>query len=99
MPRTIKVGAHTYSVLQKSKPQMPDDVGSCDTDTLQILIRKGLRRSVAQETLIHELFHACNYPTFTGKQQATEEEIVEAASPVWLQVLQNNPDLVAYLTQ
>ena len=98
MPKTIKVGAHVYSVLRKTKTQMPDDLGSCDVDTLQILIRQKIRKSVARETLLHELLHACTYPSFLGKT-LTDEDFVEAVAPVLLQVIQDNPDLLAYLTQ
>ncbi len=98
MPKTIKVGAHTYSVLRKSKTQMPKDIGSCDTDALQILVRKQIRKSVARETLLHEILHACTYPSFLSKTM-TDEDFVEAVSPVLLQVIQDNPDLLAYLTQ
>lgn len=99
MPKTVRVGAHTYTILRKTKAAMNGDHGECDTNTLQISIQKRLRKSVAQETLVHELLHSCNYPTFIGKKQTTEEEIVEALSPVLLQVIQGNPDLLAYLTQ
>lgn len=99
MPKTVKVGVHTYTILRKPKQAMNGDLGGCDTNTLQISIQKRLRKSVAQETLVHEISHACNYPTFFGKTNVSEEDIVEAHSPVWLQVVQNNPDLLSYLTQ
>jgi hypothetical protein len=99
MPKTVRVGAHTYTILRKTKAAMNGDLGGCDPNTLQISVQKRLRKSVAQETLIHEISHACNCPTFMGKEQVTEEEIVNASSPVWLQVIQGNPDLIEYLTQ
>lgn len=97
MPKSIKVGAHVYTVLRKSKGQM-SGVGECDFDGTQILVRKRLKKSVAKETLLHELLHACIYPSFNDKS-TTDEEFVLALAPVLLQVIQDNPDLLEYLTQ
>lgn len=98
MPKTIKVGAHTYSVLRKPKSVLTEELGACDFDGLQILIRKQLRKSVAKETLLHELLHTCTYPSLNDKT-TTDEDFVTAVAPVLLQVIQDNPRLVAYLTQ
>jgi hypothetical protein len=98
MPKTVKVGVHTYSILRKSKSQMGDDLGTCDFNELQILLRKQLRKSVSKETLIHEILHAATYPSLNEKTM-TDEDFVTAVSPVLLQVLQDNPELVEYLTQ
>ena len=97
MPKSIKVGAHTYSVLRKSKGQFVG-VGECDFDNTQIVVRKRLKKSVAKETLLHELVHACLYPSFDDKA-ITTEDFVLALSPVLLQVIEDNPELLEYLTQ
>ena len=104
MPKTVKVGTHVYSVLRRTNAQMPvidgdKPHGCCDFNTLQIIIAKGLRKSKAKEFLVHEILHACTYPSFNGDTQMTDEDFVTAVSPVLLQVVQDNPDLVAYLTQ
>lgn len=98
MPKTIKVGPHTYSVLRKTKFQMPEQIGGCDFDALQLSIRQRIKKSVAQETLLHELIHACTSPSFNEKTM-TDEEFVTAVSPMLLQVLKENPELVEYLTK
>jgi len=98
MPKTVKVGAHVYSIIQKPKSALPEELGTCDFDGLQILLRKRLRKSVAKETLLHELLHACTYPSLNEKT-VTDEDFVTAVAPALLQVLQENPELVAYLTQ
>jgi hypothetical protein len=96
MPMTIKVGAHTYTVLRKSKAQMGEDAGTCDYTMLQFAIRRLVRRSLVQETLLHEVLHACSYPTFADVTEE-HEKLIEAISPVLLQVIQDNPDLIDYL--
>lgn len=97
MPTEIKVGCHVYSVLRKTKQQMPDCLGECDFDNLQISVRKSLRLSKAQETILHETLHACTDPSLK-EGKAREEDFVNTVSPVLLQVLKDNPELVKYLT-
>ena len=98
MPKTVKVGAHVYSIIRKPKSAMGDDLGTCGFDEVQIVVRKGLRKSVAKETLLHELLHACTYPSLNSKT-ATDEKFVTAVAPSLLQMLQDNPELVEYLTR
>ena len=99
MPKTIKVGAHTYSVLRKTKAQMNTNLGECDCNLLQITVQQRLKKSKAKEILVHELLHACTHPSFLGNEKFTDEDFVTAVAPVLLQVIQENPELVAYLTQ
>ena len=104
MPKTVRVGTHAYAVLRKSNAQMPEIDGAkphgcCDFDNLQILIAKGLRKSKAKEFLLHEILHACTYPSFNGNTKMTDEDFVTAVAPVLLQVMTDNPELVEYLTQ
>lgn len=97
MPKTVKVGAHVYAILRKPKSQIDGDLGECSFDNVQIIIAKGLRKSVAKVTLVHEILHAATYPSLDGKTM-TDEDFVLGVSPVLLQVLQENPLLVEYLT-
>ena len=97
MPKSIKVGAHVYTILRKPKSQFEDE-GLCVSDKLEITIRQRLKRSKAQETLLHEIIHACGYPSFWDKWPG-EEKFVIAIAPVLLQVIQDNPGLLEYLTQ
>lgn len=99
MPATIKVGPHVYKILRKSKSQMPDDLGHCSTDDLQIWVRERLRKSKAREILLHEVLHSCTHPTVIMGGKFEDEEFVLAVAPVLLQVLQDNPDLLEYLTK
>lgn len=99
MPKTVKVGPHTYSVLRLSKSQMNGDLGGCDTNTLQLSVQQRLKKSKAKEILVHEMLHACTHPSFLGDDKFTDEDFVTAVAPVLLQVIQDNPDLLLYLTQ
>ena len=93
MPDRVKVGAHVYSIVRGAFK----DHGGCDFNTLTITVRLRLRKSKAQEILLHEILHACTYPTMASVQGKTDEEIVDAIAPTLLQVLRENPLLVEYL--
>lgn len=98
MPKSIKVGAHVYSVLRKPKV-FTEELGECDFNTLQIFVKQRLRKSKAKEILIHECLHACTHPSLNSEKKWTDEDFVTAVAPVLLQVIQENPDLLEYLTQ
>jgi hypothetical protein len=95
MPDTIKVGCHVYTVVRSP---LPDCLGDCDFDALRIRVRPRLRKSKAQETLLHEVLHACTDPSLKAGKHA-EEDFIETASPILLQVIQDNPGLLAYLQE
>lgn len=97
MPSTVRVGVHEYRLVRKSRKQLGGDLGRCDSNILELAIANRLKKTVAQETLFHEVIHACHYPSFIGKENITEEGITEAEAPVLLQVLRDNPPLVEYL--
>jgi len=101
MPRTIKIGPHTYKIVRKTLEELPDELGSTDFDLTEIRIRKNLRATKAKEVLLHEALHCCTYPSFTGAYETDPkldaEDFVNCVAPVLLQVLRDNPDLLAYL--
>jgi hypothetical protein len=99
MPASVKVGPHTYSILRKPAGTMPNDNGHVDSNSLEIWIIQRLKRSKAQEILVHELLHACGDISEVPGNVFDEENFVTATAPVLLQVLQENPSLVEYLTQ
>lgn len=99
MPQSIKVGPHVYSVIRKPASAMPADNGHCDCNTLQIWVVQRLKRSKAKEILLHECLHACTHPSLIQGGKLEDEEFVTAVAPVLLQVLQDNPELLEYLTQ
>jgi hypothetical protein len=103
MPASVRVGCHSYAVLRKPATAMPKEEdgrrcsGLCVFESAQIWIKRGAPRSKAQETLWHEIKHACCYPDFIGVRKS-DEEVIDRVAAVELGVLQDNPDLVAYLT-
>lgn len=94
MPATIKVGPHSYRIVRKPLGYN----GLCDFDALTITVKPRLRRSKAKEILLHEVLHACTHPTLNGTKKYGDEDFVSGLAPVLLQVFQDNPCLVSYLT-
>ena len=79
---------------------MPDYLGYFEPNTLQIWVKQRLRKSKAQEILLHEVLHVASSGLVkNGKDQYDEESFVSALAPVVLSTLQDNPGLVEYLTR
>jgi len=66
---------------------MGDNLGYCDFDNLEIWIIKGLRRTKAEEILVHEIIHATTHPSFNGHDKLDDETFVTAVAPVLLGVI------------
>ena len=99
MPKTIKVGPHVYSVLRKPASTLGENIGHCDSSSLQIWVKQRLRKSKAQEILLHEILHALILQALDTEEKHDDEAFVVVVAPLLLQVIQDNPDLLAYLTQ
>ena len=99
MPKSVRIGAHTYTILRKPAGIMGDDNGHCDATTLQIWVRQRLRKSKAQEILLHETFHAMVLQALGCERPYTDEEYITVMAPLMLQVIQNNPDWVEYIRE
>lgn len=93
IPKSVKVGCHEYKLVAKTKRECPDELGKCDYDAVTISVRKRMPGNKARETLLHEILHACGYPTLLGK----DEKFVDTIAPLLLQVIQDNPELMEYL--
>jgi hypothetical protein len=96
MPEQVKIGPHVYAIVRTG---YKDRIGNCDFQELKIFVRARLRRSKAQEILLHEVLHGCTHPTLNGNKRYTDEDFVEAIAPTLQQVLRENPELVRYLCE
>ena len=94
MPDSVKIGPHTYTIVRAYRNGAN---GYCDMDGLKLAVQPSLRRSKAQEVLLHELMHALTHPTLCSAEKFTDEEFVTGVTPLLLQVIQENPDLLEYL--
>ena len=102
IPRTVKVGPHTYRIKRVGTKEFPKHqkelMGCCDYNENLVYMLRGMNLEKSQEILLHELLHACCYPSLIDVQ-LDDELFVDNMAPHLLQMLQDNPRLVAYLTQ
>jgi hypothetical protein len=103
-PRNIKVGPHTFSIAIHPSREMVNDKGETlngdtDLDGLRIRMRWGQRPSKKREILWHEIKHCCADAANVADGPHDEESWITATSAMELQVLQENPQLVKFLTR
>lgn len=106
MPTKVKVGAMIYKIERRKRgsPELTDKLedgrvieleGICHFTECTIYVQSRLPLSKAQEVLHHEINHACTYPSLCNKQ-LQDEEFVDGISPMSLQVIRDNPELINY---
>jgi hypothetical protein len=100
LPKTVKVGSYVYRVTRPTKTEMSNDLGECANDELELKIRSRQRKGKVQEVRLHETLHACHYNAGRNDSDTvTLEQAVELLTHSLLQVLQDNPKLVQFLTE
>jgi hypothetical protein len=99
MPSRVKVGVHEFRILRPAAPKRNAEelLGWCDTEKLTIEVKRGMEKSKAQETLLHELCHTTTENADVSYEQ--EEKLVNAIAEGLLRIFKDNPGLVAYLTE
>lgn len=60
IPKTIKIGSHTYKVILCNPDEIQKDCGELNRATLTMKIRKDMPQSAIEETFFHETLHALN---------------------------------------
>ena len=107
-PGKVKVGPHSYRIrydkdaidLKATELNERRLYGLTEPVHAVIHVDPTLAKSQKQDTVLHEVLHACL--SLIGWDESLsaekEERLVRALSPVLLQVLQDNPRLCAYLT-
>lgn len=96
LPATIKIGGVRWIV--RGRRRLPGKFGETRIREAEILIWTGCPLGQQQDTLVHELLHACLSNVPHGLDDDGEESIVSALAPWLLAALRDNPALVAYLT-
>ena len=98
LPEVVYIGAADYLIRHKGKYPL---LGETFPDDTEIIIRK--RQSVCskQNTLLHEIIHAIvwesGYRQIADLSTETEENLVRILTPWILAVLQDNPNVLAFL--
>lgn len=108
-PTRVKVLTLTYDIRWLGEDQWyaeryPDDaLGLTERDKALVSLRADstVNEESMRATLLHELLHCCTQATRLDKYitqvDDPEEFIIGQVSPVFLSVLSDNPNVVAYL--
>jgi hypothetical protein len=94
-PERIRILGKPFKIVYCSgtEPLADDQVGECDPDKQQILVRDGAPLESEQDTLLHELLHALDEAT-DAKMKETQ---VKKMATALLAVLKDNDEFVGYL--
>ena len=97
LPKQVKIGAVIWT-LEENQDDLEDDENWGDTlpKRLRLRIRRETHVSKKRETLLHELFHGCNYSVLTGADQMNERQI-KAISHSLMAVFADNPAILEFL--
>jgi hypothetical protein len=108
LPTELKAGALTYRIsdnrdemLAACRNELADLLGHTDRRRCVILIEPDQADCQKRDTLLHETLHiVADLAGLADEWGAKKEETtVSRLSPVLLQVLRDNPKLLAYLTE
>lgn len=113
IPKSLKIGPFNYTVemieenqliLEDDEEKVPDKptylLGKTSSHKQMIQIMAGMPFEVERETLFHEILHAI-YTAVGGQDDDApyvgEEKTIQMFSPAIVDVLDRNPELVAYM--
>lgn len=109
MPESIQVGPHRYTVeatgaaITKARAREgPTVVGHHDANALVLTVDPDLPHSQQADTVLHEVMHAVLYSVdvdrvLVNHEAGLDEHLICAVTPILLDTLRRNPDLVAFL--
>ena len=105
LPSTVRVGAYTFSIeldenrvnSQRVKENDSHLVGHIDLHAQKISICPKQGPDALADTVLHEMLHACFMVSGAPGSSEKEEKIVSILTPILLDTLRRNPDLVDYL--
>ena len=98
LPESVKVGAHLYSIVEHNDFLMGAELlGRMNSHSLEIQIKTaGIADSIIREALLHEIGHAIDL-AYVVPESLTENQIGAFTNGL-VQVLQDNPSVLAFLT-
>lgn len=101
LPHHVRVGAHRYQVTTDSAIGDRGANGETYRERCQVVMNPNLAPTMEREVLLHELLHAVwgagALVSIDHPASAVEEQVCHALAPPLLQLLRDNPELLAYL--
>jgi Zn-dependent peptidase ImmA (M78 family) len=108
-PRKVKVGHARYTMKYEAElASISGANGTCGEDTQTILIDPLMGRDMERDTVLHELLHAVFHLSDarahlpkddSGDTKDAEEKVIRPLASQLLELLRDNPKLVAYLLE
>jgi hypothetical protein len=87
----LKIGAHTFEVVNEAGPQGPDDFGQCSMRELKIYVNPDVPDSLKAETILHEALHIIReLHAIEHKDDELEEQHVQIMGHALYQFLKEN---------
>ena len=105
LPKSIKVGPFRWSIRLLDLNTAIDraangfNYGATLKSQLEIQLAIGQAPGNLRDTLLHEVLHACWHTAGLSSGAADEEEVCARLATLFLSVLRENPQLVAFLTE
>lgn len=106
-PQRIRIGCYDYDVVKRDAQWATESRSVGDTNNGELSI--GYAPQAPQQeinTIIHEVMHAICYVGMAseaiadaGDSDRAEERLVTIMANQWHQVIRDNPELIAYITQ
>lgn len=96
IPKKLKVEGHEFRVTFCKKVIPGEDTSESETmamvdkENLQIKLKKGMKRSVVEESFFHEMVHLCE-----NEMEPLKEEIIDDLARRLYAILKNNKMLRA----
>lgn len=106
LPETIDAGPYTFEVstdesdfLRMCRQMRADLYGATDFPNLRIIISADVAPAKQRNTILHELLHVVIDTTNADENLdgEAEEALVQRLSPLLLDTLRRNPQLVTFL--
>jgi hypothetical protein len=100
-PKRLTIEPFVYTV--EARPEWSaatGNMGNCITDAQQIIIDAGLTDQSERDTVLHEALHAAwgQTPLKKKYEEDAEEEIIWTLTPRLLSLIQDNPELIQWLS-
>jgi len=102
LPDYVLIGPYRYSIVlvERVKPRGSERIGRIMFRKLRIEVSNKVSVGRQQETLLHEILHGLwETVGLADGEKTSDESVIKALSPLLLDTLRRNPDVLAYLLE
>lgn len=102
LPKSVRVGYLDYTIEHWTAQDASSAAryGECATMLQRIRVDTQFGLVRAANTLLHEILHAsCNQGSYNSIEHPTEEQTVSQLADVLIQIWQDNPDVMEWISK